>query len=130
MIKIEKRADLLRIENESHRAEVREYLEDILEPLYEETTPEELGYLIYLEPSDELFASNDELYFDAAAEGILFKLFLDTPCWESVSEKDSGYLILMLMNNEFGITYYISKELAGRYPVLLKHLEEEKSCWS
>lgn len=121
MITIKYKSDLEKIVNEKHR----EILADVLSNLdtvvsehnLEPWNPDEQGYSIYIEnQKDDI--TKDVPHLNNSEEGLLcFGTITQDPphigwCWEVVTylEKANLYEIVILMNDEFGIGYYVPND--------------------
>jgi hypothetical protein len=106
MIIVKNHKDLERIKNEAHRSVVSAFLCNVLEPIQEYANEpiDDIGYAVYIEPWDFPYASV-QFY-----RGTLhhFDFWEDVfNQWENVDKIEDLYSVLHLVNDDFGITYFI-----------------------
>jgi len=111
MIIIKSYEDTDEIRDPSDRKVVQDFFREIMRVLYEEAPPEEIGWCVYFEEGDDMFGVNPEAGFHFGEhKGIYFTLFEDsdsTPGWEAVDHSDGMYVVTMIMNNDFAMTYWV-----------------------
>ncbi|RLA26271.1 MAG: hypothetical protein DRQ62_00110 [Gammaproteobacteria bacterium] len=106
MIELKKKEDLLAIKDNRHREVVAEYLELIL-PLYEESPPEDIGWQLYLENAADIDVLRDVHHTDAEGNNIYVEEWGGG--WEAVDDLLTMFLVTVIMNNEFGMAYFVPK---------------------
>ena len=83
--------------------------------------PEKEGWMVYLETTNELYEdSSDALLFKESDH--IYHTFGDLgEGWEHACKIDDVFIIVMIMNNEFGMTYYVPEDICDKK--LHNHLE-------
>jgi hypothetical protein len=122
---IKKKEDIYEVKNPHHKHGLLEYFKEIMEPIYKDSSPDGVGWLVYFEEGDDLFGINPEIGFhNKHAGGIYHEIFPGTPGWEAVENYNEMFLVTVIMNNEFAMTYFIPDE-GWVDPILLRTLKDE-----
>lgn len=121
MIAIKYKSDLNKISNVRHRVVLRNVLSNldatVSEYNLEPWNPDENGYSIYIQNlKDDI--TKDVPHLNNSEEGLLcFGTITQDPphigwCWEAVTyfEKAKLYEIVIIMNDDFGIGYYVPND--------------------
>lgn len=85
------------------------YQTEIIEPLAKEAG-QDIGFMVFFEEGDNLFDDNEAAHLSKVNRGIYFDYFENGNCWEAVEDHGNMFEVLALMNNEYGVTYFIPKE--------------------
>lgn len=115
---VKKLEDLFGIKNEDHREIIKYDLKAMLDSVnvfddltVEDYDPEKEGWFVYFEEGDNLIKDNEAAVLYESSYGILHKWGDMLPGWETVIKIDDLYLIHMVINNEFTMTYYLPDKL-------------------
>ena len=130
MIIIKTFEDTELIPDDPDREAVQRFFREVMAVLYEEAPSEEIGWCVYFEEGDDMFGVNPEAGFHFGEhKGIYFTLFEDpdsTPGWEAVDYSDDMYVVTMVMNNDYAMTYFVP-DREWLDPGLRERLEEYKT---
>ena len=111
MIIIKCRDDINKIKNVFHQHAIYDWYFTM--DFREDYDPSEEGWVVYIEDGDEiinlkedipeamLFKETEGIYHSMVEPGI--------PGWEAVDRIDEMFNVLVLMNNEFGMNYFIPR---------------------
>ena len=88
--------------------------------------PEKEGWLVYFENADELYKESSEALLFKDSDYIYHSIGSLGVGWENVFKIDNIFVIVTLMNNEFGMTYYIPEDICSKIflSYLKTHLED------
>jgi hypothetical protein len=113
MIAIKKDEDILKIRNKRHENLIgADYYMFYSDAFYQSFTPEEIvdhyGFQVYFEDYEELYKEDPEIGI-IASEGYIE--YLGAIQWETVTFIEGLYRVIILLNDEAGLVYYIPEEI-------------------
>ena len=127
MIVIKKFEDIAVIKNDRHREALEWFFKGVMVDMYKHASPEDCGWTVYFEEGDDLFGINLEANFQSEEhKGIYFDQGEYGTGWEDVSTYEGMWNVLVLMNNEFGMNYFIPDE-DWVDPILIDTLKDHLS---
>ena len=126
---IKNSADVDNVLNDDHHAIIRKDFEDLIAAVDDERAfpydPEKEGWLVYFEKGDNLFEDNSEAVIHKENDGIYHTWGDISPGWEFVIQVDDLWIISMVVNNEFVMTYYLPDDVVDNINL---HDELQKHC--
>ena len=120
---IREKRDIYPIKNPYHKHSLLVYFEEVMKPIYATGSPDNDGWMVYFEKGDDLFqAVNPEAhFFSSEGKGIYQETYPGVNGWEAVDLLDDLYVVTVVMNNSFAITYFVPNE-DWVDPILLNEL--------
>jgi hypothetical protein len=128
---IKQKEDIYTVKNPHHKHILLEFFREVMARIYTDGgTPEDNGWMVYFEKGDDLFSENADACMQKESDGIYHKwpslgdIDMGHTGWEAVERYEDLYIVTVIMNNSFGMSYFIPDE-SWIDPILLRTLEDE-----